>query len=188
MIKIFRLRLKLKVTPKKDPPSRPDFLSYQPPTARIYCLSSVGEVCIFSEITHCHLYWLVSWHEQNLIKPVRWLNFVPTSSCKVASCCNNKWVQVQTWSLYVQVYKWVPANLILEVTMQRTTIRSRHRRPKIRIWGVIFFFFYYYAKIQRNVTCNIYCYLTIELEHAKRDSRATAYEGVVLQRLERLNL
>ena len=34
------------------------------------------------------------------------------------------------------------------------------------------------------VTCDIYYYLTIELDHAKRDSRLAAYGGVVLQRLE----
>ena len=34
----------------------------------------------------------------------------------------------------------------------------------------------------------IYYYLTIELDHAKRDSRLAAYGGVVLQRLEGLNL
>ena len=38
------------------------------------------------------------------------------------------------------------------------------------------------------MTCDIYYYLTIELDHAKRDSRLTAYGGVVLQRLEGLNL
>ena len=31
-------------------------------------------------------------------------------------------------------------------------------------------------------------YLTIELDHAKRDSRLAAYGGVLLQRLEGLNL
>ena len=36
------------------------------------------------------------------------------------------------------------------------------------------------------MTCDIYYYLTIELDHAKRDSRLTAYGGVVLQRLEGL--
>ena len=49
-------------------------------------------------------------------------------------------------------------------------------------------FFYFHANFQRNVTCDIYYYLTIELDHAKRDSRLTAYGGVVLQRLEGLNL
>ena len=57
-------------------------------------------------------------------------------------------------------------------------------RAKLRIRGVIWFFFYLYANVQRNVT---YC-LTIELDHAKRDSRLTAYGSVVLQRLEGLNL
>ena len=84
-----------------------------------------------------------------------------------------------------------------------------HRRPKLGIRGVIFFY------IQRNVTCDIYYYLAIELDHAKRDdsrslrvavpsprgktggrvrlhvgydSRLAAYRGVVLQRLEGLNL
>ena len=33
-------------------------------------------------------------------------------------------------------------------------------------------------------TCDINYHLTIELDHAKRDSRLTAYGGVVLQRLE----
>ena len=60
----------------------------------------------------------------------------------------------------------------------------KHRRPKLRIRGVIWVFFYLYANVQRNVTY----YLTIELDHAKRDSRLTAYGGVVLQRLEGLNL
>ena len=48
------------------------------------------------------------------------------------------------------------------------------------------FFFYFYANIhdQRNVTYDIYYYLTIELDHAKRDSRLAAYGGVVLQGLE----
>ena len=46
--------------------------------------------------------------------------------------------------------------------------------------------FYFYASIhdQRKVTYDIYYYLTIELDHAKRDSRLAAYGGVVLQRLE----
>ena len=48
----------------------------------------------------------------------------------------------------------------------------------------ILFFFYFYANIQRNVTCDIYYYLTIGLDHAKRDSSLAAYWGVVLQRLE----
>ena len=38
------------------------------------------------------------------------------------------------------------------------------------------------------MTFDIYYYLTIELDRAKRDSRLTAYESVVLQRLEGLNL
>ena len=52
------------------------------------------------------------------------------------------------------------------------------------------FFFYFYANVQRNVTWSIYYiyYLTIELDHAKRDSRLAAYGGVLLQRLEVLNL
>ena len=50
------------------------------------------------------------------------------------------------------------------------------------------FFFYLYANVQRNVTWGIYYCLTTELNHAKRDSRLTAYGGVVLQRLEALNL
>ena len=49
---------------------------------------------------------------------------------------------------------------------------------------ILFFFFYFYANIQRNVTCDIYYYLTIELDHAKPDYRLAAYGGVVLQRLE----
>ena len=48
----------------------------------------------------------------------------------------------------------------------------------------ILFFFYFYANIQRNVTSDIYYYLRIELDHAKRDSRLAAYGGVLLQRLE----
>ena len=43
----------------------------------------------------------------------------------------------------------------------------------------ILLFFYFYANIQRNVTCDIYYYLTIELDHAKHDSRLAAYGGVV---------
>ena len=50
------------------------------------------------------------------------------------------------------------------------------------------FFLNLYANVQRNVTWGIYYCLTIELDHAKRDSRLTAYGGVVLQRLEGLNL
>ena len=50
------------------------------------------------------------------------------------------------------------------------------------------FLFYLYANVQRNVAWGIYYCLTIELDHAKRDSRLTAYGGVVLQRLEGLNL
>ena len=47
------------------------------------------------------------------------------------------------------------------------------------------FFFYFYANVQRNVTWGIYCnYLTIELDHAKRDSCLAAYGGVVLQGFE----
>ena len=49
------------------------------------------------------------------------------------------------------------------------------------------FFFYLYANVQRNMTWGIYYCLT-ELDHAKSDSRLTAYGGVVLQRLEGLNL
>ena len=52
----------------------------------------------------------------------------------------------------------------------------------------MFFFLNLYANVQRNVTWGIYYCLTIELDHAKRDSRPTAYGGVVLQRLEGLNL
>ena len=37
------------------------------------------------------------------------------------------------------------------------------------------FFFNLYANVQRNVTWGIYYFLTIELDHAKRDSRLTAY-------------
>ena len=51
-----------------------------------------------------------------------------------------------------------------------------------------FFFFYLYANVHRNVTWGMYYCLTTELDHAKRDSRLTAYGGVVLQRLEALNL
>ena len=36
------------------------------------------------------------------------------------------------------------------------------------------FFFYFYANVQRNVTWGIYYCLTIELDHAKRDSRLTS--------------
>ena len=46
----------------------------------------------------------------------------------------------------------------------------------------------FYANVQRNVTCDIYYCLTIELDRAKRDSRLAAYGGVVLQWLEGLNL
>ena len=60
-----------------------------------------------------------------------------------------------------------------------------HRRPKLTIRGAIMcFLFYFYANVQRNVTWGIYCYLTIELDHAKRDSRLAAYGGVMLQRFE----
>ena len=69
-----------------------------------------------------------------------------------------------------------------------TGIAHEHRRPKLRIRGVIWFFFYLYANVQRNVTWGIYFCLTIELDHAKSDSRLTAYGGVVLQRFEGLNL
>ena len=51
-----------------------------------------------------------------------------------------------------------------------------------------FFFFLLSCEFQRNVTCDIYYYLTIELDHTKRHSRLTAYGGVVLQWLEGLNL
>ena len=49
---------------------------------------------------------------------------------------------------------------------------------------IYLFFFHVYSNIQRNVTCGIYYYLTIELDHAKRKSHLAAYRGVVLQRLE----
>ena len=49
----------------------------------------------------------------------------------------------------------------------------------------IVFFFYFYANVQRNVTWGIYYYLTIELDHAKRDSRLAAYGGVVFCQLLR---
>ena len=44
--------------------------------------------------------------------------------------------------------------------------------------------------MEHIVTWSIYYiyYLTIELDHAKRDSRLAAYGGVLLQRLEVLNL
>ena len=51
-----------------------------------------------------------------------------------------------------------------------------------------FFFFHFYADVQLNVTWGIYYCLTIELDHAKRDSHLAAYGGVVLQRLQGLNL
>ena len=49
-------------------------------------------------------------------------------------------------------------------------------------------FFHFYANVQQNLTWGIYYCLTIELDHAKRDARLAAYGGVVLQRLEGLNL
>ena len=52
----------------------------------------------------------------------------------------------------------------------------------------LYSFFYFYANNQRNVTCDIYYYLTIELDHTKHDSRLAACGGVVLQRLKGLNL
>ena len=58
---------------------------------------------------------------------------------------------------------------------------SEHRLPKLTIRGVILFLFLLHANVQRNVTCDIYYYLTIELDHTKRDSRLAAYGGVVLR-------
>ena len=52
----------------------------------------------------------------------------------------------------------------------------------------VFFLTGFCANVQRNVTCDIYYYLTIELDRAKRDSRLAAYGGVVLQWLEGLKL
>ena len=53
------------------------------------------------------------------------------------------------------------------------------------------FFNFLYANIQR-AKCDMghilyMYYLTIELDHAKRDSRLAAYGGVVLQQFEGLN-
>ena len=70
-----------------------------------------------------------------------------------------------------------------------------HRRPKLTIPGVIlrfFFFFFFFLLLcelsaKRDMGHTLY-YLTIELDHAKRDSRPAAFRGVVLQRFEGLNL
>ena len=45
-----------------------------------------------------------------------------------------------------------------------------HRRPKLKMLGVIFFF-HFYANVQRSVTYGIYCYITKNLTTRKRDSR-----------------
>ena len=45
-----------------------------------------------------------------------------------------------------------------------------HRRPKLKMLGVIFFF-HFYANVQRSVRYGIYCYITKNLTTRKRDSR-----------------
>ena len=65
--------------------------------------------------------------------------------------------------------------------MVRTQAAQAHNA---RSYCFFFFFFTFFANTQRNVTCGIYYYTTIEFDFAKRDSRLAAYGGVVLQRLE----
>ena len=52
----------------------------------------------------------------------------------------------------------------------------------------VFFFSFLCERSAKRDMGHILCYLTIELDHAKRDSRLAAYGGVLLQRLEGLNL
>ena len=72
-------------------------------------------------------------------------------------------------------------------------MRNGHRWPKLTRRGVIlcFFFFFFLLLCERSARRDmghILYYLTIELDHAKRDSRLAAYGGVLLQRLEGLKL
>ena len=60
-----------------------------------------------------------------------------------------------------------------------------HRRPKLTIRGVIlcFFFTLLYERSAKRDMGHILYYLTIELDHAKRDSGLAAYGGVQRQSL-----
>ena len=49
-------------------------------------------------------------------------------------------------------------------------VKLIHRRPKLKMLGVIFCF-HFYANVQRSVTYGIYCYITTNLTTRKRDSR-----------------
>ena len=53
---------------------------------------------------------------------------------------------------------------------------------------ILFFFLLLCERSAKRDMEHIIYYLTIELDHAKRDSRLAAYGGVLLQRLEGLNL
>ena len=57
-----------------------------------------------------------------------------------------------------------------------------HRRPKLRIRGVIFLYIFLLLceRSAKRDMGHILYYLTIELDHAKRDSRLVAYGGVLL--------
>ena len=52
----------------------------------------------------------------------------------------------------------------------------------------MFFFSLLCERSAKRDMGHILYYLTIELDHAKRDSRLAAYGGVLLQRCEGLNL
>ena len=56
------------------------------------------------------------------------------------------------------------------------------------LYCVFFFFLLLCERSARRDMGHILYYLTIELDHAKHDSRLAAYGGVLLQRLEGLKL
>ena len=63
-----------------------------------------------------------------------------------------------------------------------------HRRPKLTVLGVVWcvcvFLKLLCERSAKRDMGHILYYLTIDLDHAKRDSRLAAYGGVLLQRLE----
>ena len=56
-------------------------------------------------------------------------------------------------------------------TLNRSMCTGKHTgSPSSQYEELYRVFLYFYANVQQNVTWGIYCYLTIELDHGKRDS------------------
>ena len=79
---------------------------------------------------------------------------------------------------------------IASLAEQRTQAAQAHN-TRSYIVCFFFFFFFFLLLCERSAKCDMghmLYYLTIELDHAKRDSRLATYGGVLLQRLKGLNL